>query len=64
MYARHQRQSYSGQKNIFLCKQFTICMTDGYIVEMLGPYLANQNDAEILKSVIEDPNGSRKLKVR
>ena len=24
---------------------------------MLGPYLANQNDAEILKSVFVNPNG-------
>lgn len=68
-YARHQkstnneyqRKSYSGQKKVPLCKPFTICTTDGYVVEMLGPYLANQNDAEILKSVIEDPNGLRKF---
>ena len=66
-YARHQkstnneyqRKSYSGQKKVPLCKPFTICTTDGYIVEMLGPYLANQNDADILKSVFEDPNGLR-----
>ena len=45
----------------FLCKPFTIYTTDGYIVEMLGPYLANQNDADILKSVFEDTNGLRKF---
>lgn len=28
---------------------------------MLGPYLANQNDAEILKNIIQDPNGLSKL---
>lgn len=32
-----------------------------YIVEILGPYLANQNDHEILKSVIEDPSDLRKF---
>ncbi|XP_036143574.1 uncharacterized protein LOC118645866 isoform X2 [Monomorium pharaonis] len=64
-YARHQKstnneyqkKSFSGQKKVPLCKPFTICTTDGYIVDMLGPYLANQNDAEILKNIIQDPNG-------
>ncbi|XP_011873641.1 PREDICTED: uncharacterized protein LOC105565230, partial [Vollenhovia emeryi] len=64
-YARHQkstnneyqRKSFSGQKKVPLCKPFTICTTDGYVVDMLGPYLANQNDAEILKTIIQDPNG-------
>lgn len=64
-YARHQkstnneyqRKSYSGPKKVPLCIPFTICTTDGFIVDMLGPYLANQNDAEILKNIIEDPNG-------
>ncbi|GAB1860468.1 SWIM-type domain-containing protein [Camponotus japonicus] len=57
----YQRKSFSGQKKVPLCKPFTLCTTDGYIVDMLGPYLANQNDAEILKSVIEDPNSLRKF---
>jgi len=68
-YARHQkstnneyqRKSFSGQKKVPLCKPFTICTTDGYIVDMLGPYFANQNDAEILKNIIQDPNGLYKL---
>lgn len=64
-YARHQKstnneyqkKSFSGQKKTPLCKPFTICTTDGYIVDMLGPYPANENDATILKNVLEDPNG-------
>lgn len=44
-YARHQksinneyqRKSFSGQKKVPLCKPFTICTTDGYVVDMLGP---------------------------
>lgn len=68
-YARHQkstnneyeRKSFSGQKKVPLCKPFTLYTTDGYIVDMLGPYFANQNDAEILKSVIEDSNSLRKF---
>lgn len=38
----YQRKSYSPQKKVLLCKPFTICTTDGYIVDMLGPYYAKQ----------------------
>ena len=51
----YQRKSFSGQKKIPLCKSFTLCTTNGYIIDMFGPYLANQNDADTLRSVIEDP---------
>lgn len=68
-YARHQkstnndyqRKSFSGQKKVPLCKPFTICTTDGYVVDILGPYLANQNDADILKIIMQDPNGLTKF---
>lgn len=64
-YARHQksknneyqRKSFSGQKKVSLCKPFTICTTDGYIVDMCGPFYANQNDAEIMRQIIDDPEG-------
>ncbi|KMQ84444.1 hypothetical protein RF55_17732, partial [Lasius niger] len=66
-YARHQkstnseyqRKSFSGQKKVPLCKPFTICATDGYVVDMV--FLANQNDADILKIIMEDPNGLSKF---
>lgn len=57
----YQKKSCSGQKKVPLCKPFTLCTTDGYIVDMLGPYFANQNNAEILKSVIKDSNSLRKF---
>lgn len=68
-YARHQKSSnnefqkktYSGQKKVPLCKPFTICTTDGYVIDMLGPYPANLNDAEILRTLLQDPNGLCKL---
>lgn len=68
-YARHkkssnndyQRKSYSGQKKVPLCKPFTICTTDGYVVDMAGPFLANQNDAQILDIILSDPEGLSKL---
>lgn len=64
-YARHQkstnykyqRKSFSSQKKVPLCKPFTICTTDGYVVDMPGPYLANVNNAEIMKTIIDQPNG-------
>lgn len=49
----YQRKSFSGQKKVPLCKPFTICTTDGWIVDMPGPYLANKNDADILKSILQ-----------
>ena len=52
----YQRKSFFGQKKVPLCKPFTICKTDRYVVDMLGPYPANQNDADIMKTTSEDPN--------
>lgn len=44
----YQRKSYYGQKKVPLCKPFTICTTNGFVIDMLGPYTANMNDAEIM----------------
>ncbi|XP_058802330.1 uncharacterized protein LOC131670620 [Phymastichus coffea] len=49
--------SQLGQKKAPLCKHFTICTTNGYIVDMLGPYYANVNDAKILEDIFNDPEG-------
>ncbi|KAL6419499.1 hypothetical protein ACFW04_014694 [Cataglyphis niger] len=43
------------RKKVRLCKPFTLCTTDSYIVDMLRPYFANQNNAKILKSVGQHP---------
>ena len=53
----YQTKSFSGQKKVPLCKPFTICTTDGYVVGILGPYSANQNNADIKKTIIENPDG-------
>lgn len=53
----YQRKSYSGQKKKPLCKPFTICSTNGYILETLGPFQATLNDAEILRLIMQDPQG-------
>ncbi|XP_075681005.1 uncharacterized protein LOC142646305 [Dermatophagoides pteronyssinus] len=53
----YQRKSYSGQKKTSLCKPFTICATDGFVIELAGPYSATKNDADILKEVLRQPRG-------
>ena len=44
-----------------LCKPFTICTSNGFIVDMLGPYLANKNDASILLEILKDSSYPLKL---
>ncbi|KMQ88024.1 transposable element tcb1 transposase [Lasius niger] len=58
---KFQRRSFSGQKKVPLVKPFTICTTDGFIVDMMGPYMANMNDADIMKFIMDDPNGFKTL---
>ncbi|XP_058805630.1 uncharacterized protein LOC131672433 [Phymastichus coffea] len=48
----YQRKSFSGHKKVPLCKPFTICTTDGYIVDVLGPFYAKENDAKILEKIL------------
>jgi len=48
----YQRKAYSGHKKVPLCKRFTICCTDGYVIDIPGPFYVTQNDAEILKHVL------------
>ena len=50
----YQRKSFSGQKKVPFCKPVTICTTDGYVVDMLVPYPANENDADIMKAITGD----------
>lgn len=57
----YQRKSYSGQKKSHLCKPFTICATDGYIIDFAGPYYGTQNDATIMKIVLDDSLGLQTL---
>lgn len=53
----YQRKSFSGQKKAPLCKPFTICSSDGYIIDIAGPFLATENDAVIMKKVMSNPTG-------
>ena len=47
-----QRDSYSGQKKVPLCKPFTICTTNGFVVDFAGPYYGTENDSTIVKKVL------------
>jgi hypothetical protein len=47
---------YSGQKKRPLVKPFLVCCSNGYIVDVDGPYAATQNDASILLHILESNN--------
>ncbi|XP_033752795.1 uncharacterized protein LOC117336398 [Pecten maximus] len=51
-----QRQSYSLHKNRSLVKPMMVVASDGYILSVLGPYLADygNNDANITKHVLNN----------
>ncbi|XP_041983275.1 uncharacterized protein LOC121736257 [Aricia agestis] len=47
---KYQKQTYSMHKLSNLVKPFLITCTDGYILDVLGPYPATMSDADILKN--------------
>ena len=49
----YQRKTYSMQKTTHLVKPFTICTTTGYVIDMLGPFEAVKNDAQIMQECFE-----------
>jgi hypothetical protein len=48
---RFQRRCYSGHKHRPLLKPFVIVAPDGHIIDIIGPYEANINDATISKQI-------------
>ena len=48
----YQRKSYNVHKHANLCKPFTMCTSDGYIIDFFGPYEGTVNDATIMKHVL------------
>ena len=56
-YSSFQGKKYSGQKETHLIKPFPICTTTGYVIDMLGPFPSDRNDAQIMKDCVEDPSG-------
>ncbi|XP_050551663.1 hemicentin-2-like [Spodoptera frugiperda] len=49
-----RRQSYSLHKFQNLLKPFLIVSTDGYIIDVKGPYPATKTDANIMSSIMND----------
>lgn len=49
-----QRLSYSLHKFSNLLKPFIITTSDGYMIDILGPYAATTSDATILNSILEN----------
>ena len=56
-----QYNTYSAQKKDSLIKPFLICTTDGYIVDLYGPFAANKNDSSILDSILSTDTNLRRL---
>lgn len=53
-----QRITYSLHKYRNLVKPFLVVCTDGYIVDVVGPYAATTSDATIMRSLMEDENSA------
>jgi hypothetical protein len=49
-----QRQSYSLHKYQNLLKPFLLVSTDGYIIDVKGPYAATKTDANIMQDIMRD----------
>ena len=56
-----QYNTYSGQKKDSLIKPFLICTTDGYIIDLYGPFAANKNDSSILDSILNTDTNIRRI---
>lgn len=49
---KFQKQTFSGQKKRNLVKPMVCVCSDGYIVDVFGPYMATENDASIMKNIM------------
>ena len=47
-----QRASYSGQKKRNLVKFMSIVFPDGYVLDTVGPFFGNENDAKITEKIL------------
>ena len=51
---RLQRLTYSGQKSRHIIKMMSLVLSDGYILEFIGPFYGKDNDASISKVIGQD----------
>ena len=47
-----QRCSYSGQKKRNLIKFMSVVFPDGYVLDTIGPFFGNENDAKITEAIL------------
>ncbi len=52
---------FQAKKKQNLCKPFTVTTTDGFIVNIPGPYEDTKNDTQIMKLDFQNPDSIRKL---
>lgn len=48
-----QRSSYSGQKKRNFIKFMSIVLPDGYVLDTIGPFYGNENDAKITEAILQ-----------
>lgn len=56
-----QRATYYGQKKRHFLRLETICSTNGRILDIYGPYMAVNNDAQTIMHVLEEHEELRDL---
>jgi hypothetical protein len=56
-----QRLLYTDQKKRPLIKPFVICTSNGYIIDVLGPFPAKNNDATILDEILKSNDNLKNL---
>ena len=56
-----QREMYSGQKKCHLIKPFVMCTTNGYIINIYGPYPATSNDSKIINHIMDTEDDIKQL---
>jgi hypothetical protein len=47
------RSTYSGQKKRYLVKFMSLLLSDGYVLDMIGPFHGISNDAHITRDITE-----------
>lgn len=43
------------RRKVLFCKPFTLCTTNGFIGNVLGPFYPTVNDAKTMESLLKEP---------
>ena len=54
-----ERSSYSGQKKRNLVKFMSVVFPDGYVLDTIGPFFGNTNNAKITEAILEKVDSLR-----